>query len=102
MITERDYYNIINTARKTGKTEGMSAGMRKGFQKGREEGLSEGLRQGMESGLKKGREEGRKEGLLEGQSKERINIAKSMKAMNMTADIIAKATGLSESEIAAL
>ena len=98
MITERDYYNIINTARKTGKTEGMSAGMRQGLQKG----LQQGLRQGMENGLKKGREEGRKEGLLEGQSKERINIAKSMKAMNMDADIIAKATGLSESEIAAL
>ena len=98
MITERDYYNIINTARKTGKTEGMSAGMRQGLQKG----LQQGLRQGMENGLKKGREEGRKEGLLEGQSKERINTAKSMKAMNMDADIIAKATGLSESEIAAL
>ena len=94
MITERDYYNIINTARKTGKTEGMSAGMLKGFQKGREEGLNEGLRQGMESGLKKG--------ILEGQSKERTNIAKTMKAMNMSIDVIAKATGLSETEIAAL
>ena len=46
MITERDYYNIINTARKTGKTEGMSAGMRQGLQKG----LQQGLRQGMENG----------------------------------------------------
>ena len=98
MITERDYYNIINTARKTGKTEGMSAGMRQGLQKG----LQQGLRQGMENGLKKGREEGRKEGLLEGQSKERINIAKSMRTKGLANSMIAELTGLSESEIAAL
>lgn len=78
MVTERDYYNIISTARKTGKAEGLSAGIQKG----------------LESGLKKGREEG----LREGQYK----IARTMKSMNLSADVIAKATGLSESEIAAL
>lgn len=82
MITERDYYNIINTARKTGMSEGMSAGM--------EQGLQRGLQRGMESGLKKGREE------------EKVSIAKAMKAMNMSSDVIAKATGLPESEIASL
>ena len=56
----------------------------------------------MENGLKKGREEGRKEGLLEGQSKERINIAKSMRTKGLANSMIAELTGLSESEIAAL
>ena len=86
MITERDYYNIINTARKTG----MSAGM--------EQGLQKGLRQGLERGLERGREEG----LIEGQSKERMNIAKSMKAKGISNSMIAELTGLSETEVASL
>ena len=94
MITERDYYNIINTARKTG----MSAGMERGLQKG----LQQGLQRGMESGLKKGRKEGlqkgREEGMIEGQHR----IAKTMKAMGMTTEVIVKATGLPEGEIAEL
>lgn len=86
MITERDYYNIINTARKTG----MSAGM--------EQGLQKGLRQGLQQGLERGREEG----LIEGQSKERMNIAKSMKAKGISNGMIAELTGLSETEVASL
>lgn len=82
MITERDYYNIINTARKTG----MSAGM--------EQGLQEGLRQGLQQGLERG--------LIEGQSKERMNIAKFMKAKGISNGMIAELTGLSETEVASL
>ena len=74
MVTERDYYNIISTARKTGKAEGMSAGLLKG----------------------------REEGLIEGQSRERINIAKAMKSKGLSSSMISDLTGLSESEIAAL
>ena len=86
MITERDYYNIINTARKTGMSEGISAGM--------EQGLQRGLQRGLESGLKKGREEG----LLEGQHR----IAKAMKAKGMSSQMITELTGISEDEIADL
>lgn len=82
MITERDYYNIINTARKTG----MSAGM--------EQGLQKGLRQGLQQGLERG--------LIEGQSKERMNIAKSMKAKGISNSMISELTGLSETEVALL
>lgn len=82
MITERDYYNIINTARKNG----MSAGM--------EQGLQKGLRQGLQQGLERG--------LIEGQSKERMNIAKSMKAKGISNSMIAELTGLSETEVASL
>lgn len=98
MITERDYYNIINTARKTGMSEGMSAGMEQGLQRG----LQQGLQKGLESGLKKGREEGlrkgREEGLLEGQHR----IAKAMKAKGMSSQMITELTGISEDEIADL
>ena len=94
MITERDYYNIINTARKTGKADGMSAGMRKGLQKG----LQQGLQRGLESGLKKGRAEG----LIEGRKEEKVSIAKTMKAKGLADSLIAELTGLSEPEIAAL
>ena len=82
MITERDYYNIINTARKTGMSEGMSAGM--------EQGLQRGLQRGLESGLKKGREE------------EKVSIARAMKAKGISSQMIAELTGISEDEIADL
>ena len=78
MVTERDYYNIISTARKTGKAEGLSAGIQKG----------------LESGLKKGREEG----LREGQYK----IARAMKVKGLPNSMIAELTGLSEPEIDSL
>ena len=82
MITERDYYNIINTARKTG----ISAGMERGLQKG----LQQGLQRGMESGLKKGREE------------EKVSIARAMKAKGISSQMIAELTGIPEDEIADL
>ena len=78
MITERDYYNIINTARKAGMSDGMERG----------------LQQGMESGLKKGREEG----MLE----EQHRIARAMKAKGLSYQMIAELTGLSEDEVTEL
>lgn len=37
MITERDYYNIINTA----KDDGIKAGLEQGIARGRDEGIKE-------------------------------------------------------------
>ena len=37
MITEQDYYNIIDTAREDGKTEGLIEGETKGLARGRVE-----------------------------------------------------------------
>ena len=95
MITERDYYNIINTARKTGMSAGMERGLQKGLQRGMESGLKKGRAEGREEGLQRGMETG----LKKGREEERINIAKSMKAMNISTNVIAKATGLSEAEV---
>ena len=39
MITERDYYNMLNTA----KADGLAAGLAEGEVKGRAEGREEGL-----------------------------------------------------------
>ena len=74
MITERDYYNMLNTA----KADGLAEGEAKGEAKGREEG----------------RVEGREEGLA--------MAAKEMKKLGLPTDIIIKSTGLSEAQIAEL
>lgn len=50
-------------------------------------------------GRKEGREEGRKEGREEGKRQANINNAKAMKADGMSAELIAKYTGLSLDEI---
>ena len=41
MITEQDYYNIIDTAREDGKTEGLIEGETKGLARGKAEGRVE-------------------------------------------------------------
>ena len=82
MITERDYYNMLNTA----KADGLAEGEAKGEAKGREEGRVEGL----------------SEGRAEGRNEEKIRIAKALKENGVTDNIIAATTGLSEYEIAML
>ena len=74
MITERDYYNMLNTA----KADGLAAG------------------------LAEGRAEGKAEGLAEGEVKEKFRIAKVLKEQGVAASIIATASGLSEAQIAEL
>ena len=78
MITERDYYNMLNTA----KADGLAAG------------LAEGEAKGLAAGLAEGRAEGRNE--------EKIRIAKTLRGQGVAASIIAFATGLSEAQIAEL
>ena len=82
MITERDYYNMLNTAKADGLAEG------------REEGLAEGEA--------KGEAKGREEGRVEGRNEEKIRIAKALKENGVADNIIAATTGLSENEIAML
>ena len=74
MITERDYYNMLNTA----KADGLAAGLAEG----RAEGLAEGEAKGREEGL--------------------AMAAKEMKKLGLPTDIIIKSTGLSEAQIAEL
>ena len=82
MITERDYYNMLNTA----KADGLAEGEAKGEAKGREEGRVEGLA----------------EGRAEGRNEEKIRIAKVLKEEGVDFLVIANATGLSKNEIAML
>ena len=59
------------------------------------EGREEGRQEGREEGRKEGREEGREEGKQE----EKIENARTMKSLNISADIIHQVTGLSLEEI---
>ena len=86
MITERDYYNMLNTAKADGRAEGEA--------KGREEGMMEGEA--------KGRKEGRAEGRAEGRNEEKIRIAKALKKNGVADNIIAATTGIPECQIATL
>ena len=90
MITERDYYNMLNTA----KADGLAAGLAEGEAKGLAEGEAKGRAEGREEGLVEGRAEGRNE--------EKIRIAKTLRGQGVAASIIAFATGLSEAQIAEL
>ena len=83
MITERDYYNIIDTAREDGIAAGIATG--------RTEGFAEGEARGLAAGEAKGRAEGKSETLAA--------VAKSMKAMNLPIETIMQATGLSQKEV---
>ncbi|MBQ9430031.1 MAG: Rpn family recombination-promoting nuclease/putative transposase [Kiritimatiellae bacterium] len=68
------------------------------FKKGLEEGLAEGRAKGLEEGLAEGKAEGRAEGLREGKEK-LLQAARNLKAMGLTAEQIAAATGLTAAEL---
>ena len=90
MITERDYYNMLNTA----KADGLAAGLAEGEAKGLAAGLAEGEAKGLAEGEAKGRAEGREE--------EKIRIAKELKKNGIADNIIAATTGIPECQIATL
>ena len=78
MMSERDYDNIIYTARTEGKAEGRAEGMAEGEAKGRAEGIAEG------------------------RMEERGKMARMMKAKGLEISLISEMTGLSEEEIRGL
>lgn len=63
---------------------------------------AEGRAEGRVVGLEEGREEGRAVGLEEGREEERFSVARKMKHDNIPVGIIAKYTGMTPEEIAAL
>ena len=71
MITERDYDNIIYTAKIEGRAEGIAEGEAKGRVEGRAEGLAEG----------------------------KTDVARAMKTKGLEISLISELTGLSEEEI---
>ena len=81
------YNTEISVAREQGLTQG--------FAKGRSEGEAAGLKKGEAAGLKKGEAVG----LKKGAAQEKREIAKNLKALNLTKEQIAEATGLSSAEI---
>ena len=78
MMTERDYYSILNTYKDEGKAEGV----KEGFEKGVEQGVLKGKAEGMEEGL--------------------LKAARGMIKIGIPADAVMQATGLSAEDIAAL
>ncbi len=54
---------------------------------------------GHKKGLEKGLEKGHAEGLIKGERKKAIEIAENMIALGIEVSVIAKASGLSETEI---
>ncbi len=79
--------SVIETGRIEGRAEGFSEGRAEGRAEGRVEGRAEG------------REEGIKEGRAEGQVEEQLKIARNMKNLGLSFEVIVSATGLSVGEI---
>ena len=103
MESVRHMKSLFDTSRDEGYEEGMDMGLAEGLAKGLAKGLAEGLAKGRSEGLAKGRSEGlakgRSEGLAEGRSERAKEIARQMKAMGLTTEQIAQATGITLDEI---
>ena len=98
----RDAYNTYAWAEKKAMEKGMAEGMEKGMAEGMEKGMAEGMEKGMAEGLEKGMAEGMEKGMAEGEEKGKRDNARRMKADGMSAELIAKYTGLSAEVIAEL
>ena len=83
------FWDMVSTAKMQ-----ISSSRKEGFRRGHKEGLEAGMKEGLEKGIK----EGKKEGVRE----ERIKNARGMKAEGIADEIIARVTGLTPEEIAAL
>lgn len=70
-----------------------------GLEEGRKEGLAEGRAKGRLEGRAEGRVEGRAEGRAEGKAESRLEIARKMKSLGMTTELIVAATGMTTDEI---
>ena len=79
MITERDYQNILATAREQGHDAG--------FAEGREAGRAAGLA------------EGRSAGLVEGEARGKLAIARKLLASGMPESQVAEFTGLTAEQL---
>ncbi len=103
MESVRHMKSLFDTSRDEGYEEGLDMGLAKGLAEGLAKGRSEGLAQGRSEGLAQGRSEGlakgRSEGLAEGRFERAKEIAMQMKAMGLTTEQIAQATGLTLDEI---
>ena len=95
MESVRHMKSLFDTSRDEGYEEGMDMGLAEGLAKGLAKGLAEGLAKGRSEGLAKGRSEG----LAEGRSERAKEIARQMKAMGLTTEQIAQATGITLDEI---
>ena len=51
MMTEKDYYSILNTYRDEGKEEGKAEGVKEGFEKGRTDGIITVAKKMIDSGM---------------------------------------------------
>ena len=91
MITERDYQNILATAREQGHDAG--------FAEGREAGRAAGLAEGEARGIERGRAEGRSAGLVEGEVRGKLAIARKLLASGMPEAQVAEFTGLTAEQL---
>ena len=87
MITERDYQNILATARE----QGHDAGFAEGREAGRAAGLAEGEARGIERG--------RSAGLVEGEVRGKLAIARKLLASGMPEAQVAEFTGLTAEQL---
>ena len=83
MITERDYQNILATAREQGHDAG--------FAEGREAGRAEGEARGIERG--------RSAGLVEGEARGKLAIARKLLASGMQEAQVSEFTGLTTEQL---
>ena len=97
LIQYEKYWDTVRTER----SAYMDA-EEKGREEGREEGRAEGEQIGMKKGEQIGMKKGEQIGMKKGEHLKAIEIAKNLKLSGLSAEIISKATGLSEEEISAL
>ena len=97
-----DTQSKIVTARRDGERKGRRLGKLEGIQEGKLEGIREGKLEGIREGKLEGIQEGKLEGERLGKWEEKMDMAKKLKADNVSIDLIAKYTGLPLEEISKL
>lgn len=99
---EEDAIRTHNTLMKNATQEGIEQGIAQGLEQGIAQGIEQGVEQGLKQGIEQGIEQGLEQGIEQGEKSKAVEIAKNLLGLQMTPSDIAKATGLSETEVIAL
>ena len=97
-----DWERTINAIKYDAQKAGFTEGLKEGLAKGIADGMAKGIADGMAKGIADGKAEGMAEGMAEGQRMQALEDARKFKELGVSIEVIAKATGLPEAEIASL
>ena len=97
-----DWERTMNAWKADSRQEGLEEGRAEGLKAGIAEGIAKGIAEGKAKGIAEGIAEGKAKGLAEGKRVQALEVARRLKALGLSDDMIVTATGIEKDELGSL